>query len=83
VDGNHVTVTPSSWDKERAPGMSVTIGFVTSSDGTTAGSGADGKAADPTGCVVDGAMCSVDTGATPQPSGRPTGTATPTATQAQ
>ncbi|NED80475.1 sugar hydrolase [Streptomyces sp. SID11233] len=69
LDGNHVTVTPSSWDKELAPGKSVTIGFVTSSDD---------KAADPTGCVVDGAKCSVDTGATPEPSGRPTGTATPT-----
>lgn len=80
VDGNHVTVTPSSWDKELAPGKSVTIGFVTSSDGKTAGSGADDKAADPTGCVVDGAKCSVDTGATPQPSGRPTRTATPTST---
>ncbi|WP_371629278.1 cellulose binding domain-containing protein [Streptomyces sp. NBC_00341] len=80
VDGNHVTVTPSSWDKELAPGKSVTIGFVTSSDGKTAGSGADDKAADPTGCVVDGAKCSVDTGAAPQPSGRPTRTAAPTAT---
>ncbi|MFJ4911890.1 cellulose binding domain-containing protein [Streptomyces sp. NPDC088726] len=69
VDGNHVTVRPSSWDKELAPGKSVTIGFVTSSDD---------RAADPTGCVVDGTKCSVDTGATPEPSGRPTGTATPT-----
>lgn len=80
VSGNHVTVTPSSWDKELAPGKSVTIGFVTSSDGKTADSGANDKAADPTGCLIDGAKCSVDTGATPQPSGRPTGTATPTPT---
>lgn len=71
VSGSHVTVTPASWDKELAPGTSVTIGFVTSSDD---------KAADPTGCLIDDATCSVDTGATPEPSGRPTGTATPTPT---
>ncbi|WLQ42957.1 cellulose binding domain-containing protein [Streptomyces laculatispora] len=71
VSGRHVTVRPASWDKELAPGKSVTIGFVTS---------ADGRAADPTGCLVDDARCSVDTGATPEPSGRPTGTATPTPT---
>ncbi|MBO0916024.1 cellulose binding domain-containing protein, partial [Streptomyces laculatispora] len=66
VSGRHVTVRPASWDKELAPGTSVTIGFVTS---------ADGQAADPTGCLIDDAKCSVDTGATPEPSGRPTGTA--------
>ncbi|MFD7718662.1 cellulose binding domain-containing protein [Streptomyces sp. NPDC059814] len=71
VSGSHVTVTPASWDKELAPGKSVTIGFVTSSDD---------KAADPTGCLIDDATCSVDTGATPEPSGRPTGSATPTPT---
>lgn len=71
VSGSHVTVTPASWDKELAPGKSVTIGFVTSSDD---------KAADPTGCLIDDAICSVDTGATPEPSGRPTGSATPTPT---
>ncbi|MCX5140419.1 MULTISPECIES: cellulose binding domain-containing protein [unclassified Streptomyces] len=71
VSGSHVTVTPASWDKELAPGKSVTIGFVTSSDGS---------AADPTGCLIDDATCSVDTGATPEPSGRPTETATPTPT---
>ncbi|TXS36018.1 glycoside hydrolase family 18 protein [Streptomyces sp. OR43] len=71
VSGSHVTVRPASWDKELAAGKSVTVGFVTSSDGT---------AADPTGCVIDGAACSVDTGATPEPSGRPTETATPTPT---
>ncbi|MEU8698095.1 cellulose binding domain-containing protein [Streptomyces sp. NPDC048680] len=71
VSGSHVTVTPASWDKELAPGKSVTIGFVTSSDD---------KAADPTGCLIDDATCSVDTGATPEPSGRPTESATPTPT---
>ncbi|THA30138.1 sugar hydrolase [Streptomyces sp. A1277] len=71
VSGSHVTVKPASWDKELAAGKSVTIGFVTSSDGT---------AADPTGCLIDGAKCSVDTGATPEPSGRPTETATPVPT---
>ncbi|MEV0783389.1 cellulose binding domain-containing protein [Streptomyces sp. NPDC050423] len=71
VSGSHVTVTPASWDKELAPGKSVTVGFVTSSDD---------KAADPTGCLIDDATCSVDPGATPEPSGRPTGTATPTPT---
>lgn len=70
VSGSHVTVKPASWNKELAPGASVTVGFVTSSDGT---------AADPTGCLIDDAPCSVDTGATPEPSGRPTGTPTPTA----
>ena len=71
VSGRHVTVEPAGWNKELAPGKSVTVGFVTSSDGT---------AADPTGCLIDDAPCSVDTGATPEPSGRPTGTATPTPT---
>ncbi|WP_329616111.1 cellulose binding domain-containing protein [Streptomyces brevispora] len=70
VSGGHVTVRPASWNKELAPGTSVTIGFVTTSDG---------QAADPTGCLIDDAKCSVDTGATPEPSGRPTETATPTA----
>ncbi|WP_405944575.1 cellulose binding domain-containing protein [Streptomyces sp. NBC_00932] len=64
VDGQHVTVRPSKWDKTGiAAGKSLTIGFVTSS-GATAG--------DPTGCVIDGAKCSVDTGGAPAPSGRPT-----------
>ncbi|MFG2403903.1 cellulose binding domain-containing protein [Streptomyces brevispora] len=70
VSGSHVTVRPASWNKELAPGTSVTVGFVTTSDG---------QAADPTGCLIDDAKCSVDTGATPEPSGRPTETATPTA----
>lgn len=71
VSGNHVTVTPTSWNKELAPGKSVTVGFVTASDD---------KAADPTGCLIDDAKCSVDTGATPEPSGRPTDTAAPAPT---
>ncbi|MET7787651.1 cellulose binding domain-containing protein [Streptomyces sp900116325] len=69
VSGNHVTVKPADWNKELAPGKSATVGFVTTSDGT---------AADPTGCLINNAKCSVDAGATPEPSGRPTGTATPT-----
>lgn len=71
VSGSHVTVRPASWDKELAAGKSVTVGFVTSADGT---------AADPTGCVINGAKCSVDTGATPEPSGRPSESATPAPT---
>ncbi|MEV6016111.1 cellulose binding domain-containing protein [Streptomyces sp. NPDC051997] len=68
VSGQHVTVTPPSWDKDGlAAGESVTVGFVV--NGT----------ANPTGCVIDGTSCSVDGGATPEPSGRPTQTATPTA----
>ncbi|MFG2568745.1 cellulose binding domain-containing protein [Streptomyces sp. NPDC048567] len=71
VSGSHVTVRPASWNKQLAAGQSVTVGFVTASDGT---------AADPTGCLIDGAKCSVDPGATPEPSGRPTESATPTPT---
>ncbi|MGW1891577.1 glycoside hydrolase family 18 protein [Streptomyces sp. NPDC002004] len=66
VSGRHVTVKPASWDKELAPGKSTTIGFVV--QGTE----------DPTGCLINGAKCSVDDGATPEPSGRPTGSPTPT-----
>ncbi|GGX64596.1 glycoside hydrolase family 18 protein [Streptomyces minutiscleroticus] len=67
VSGQHVTVKPPSWDKDGlAPGESVTVGFVVNGS------------ADPTGCRVDGATCSVDAGATPEPSGRPTGTPEPT-----
>ncbi|WP_329526464.1 glycoside hydrolase family 18 protein [Streptomyces sp. NBC_01462] len=69
VSGSHVTVKPPSWDKDGlAAGESVTVGFVV--NGT----------ADPKGCVIDGAKCSVDDGATPEPSGRPTQSVTPTAT---
>ncbi|MGW3977647.1 glycoside hydrolase family 18 protein [Streptomyces mirabilis] len=69
VSGQHVTVKPPSWDKDGlAAGESVTVGFVV--NGT----------ADPKGCVIDGAKCSVDNGATPEPSGRPTQSPTPTPT---
>lgn len=51
VSGSHVTVTPASWDKEGiAAGKSVTVGFVVTGD------------ADPAGCLINGAKCSVDAG---------------------
>ncbi|MDX6362485.1 MAG: hypothetical protein QOC85_1492, partial [Streptomyces sp.] len=66
VSGQHVTVQQPSWDKDGlAAGESVTVGFVV--NGT----------ANPTGCLIDGAKCSVDDGATPEPSGRPTDPSTP------
>ncbi|MFI2200743.1 cellulose binding domain-containing protein [Streptomyces sp. NPDC020192] len=75
VSGSHVTVKPAKWDTEGlAPGKSVTVGFVVDGSG------------DPTGCRIDNSQCSADGGATPEPSGRPTGTPsqsptpTPTAT---
>ncbi|MBN0045774.1 cellulose binding domain-containing protein [Streptomyces actuosus] len=69
VSGQHVTVTPPTWDTDGlAAGESVTVGFVV--NGT----------ADPTGCLIDGDSCSADSGATPEPSGRPTDPPTPTAT---
>ncbi|MEU3303898.1 cellulose binding domain-containing protein [Streptomyces sp. NPDC006678] len=71
ADGRHITVKPASWNKELAPGASVTVGFVTSASGT---------AGDPSGCLINNATCSVDTGATPQPSGRPTEQPAPTPT---
>ncbi|MFD5620936.1 cellulose binding domain-containing protein [Streptomyces yangpuensis] len=71
VADRRVTVKPASWNGQLAAGASVTIGFVAS------GSGAPG---DPTGCRINGVKCSVDQGATAQPSGRPT--ARPTATAA-
>ncbi|MCX4695317.1 cellulose binding domain-containing protein [Streptomyces sp. NBC_01408] len=71
VDGQHVTVKPASWNRELGAGASVTVGFVTS------GSGAPG---DPTGCRINGLKCSVDQGATAQPSGRPTSLPTPAPT---
>ncbi|MFJ8936296.1 cellulose binding domain-containing protein [Streptomyces sp. NPDC102365] len=65
VSGQHVTVKPPSWDKDGlAKGETVTVGFVVRGSG------------DPTGCLVDGAKCSVDDGATPEPTGRPTRTPT-------
>ncbi|KIE28206.1 sugar hydrolase [Streptomyces sp. MUSC 125] len=61
VNGQHVTVKPATWDTGGlAPGKSVTVGFVVNGAG------------DPTGCRVDDTQCSVDDGATPEPSGRPT-----------
>ncbi|MFJ3978191.1 cellulose binding domain-containing protein [Streptomyces sp. NPDC090021] len=71
VADRRVTVKPATWNGQLAAGASVTVGFVAS------GSGAPG---DPTGCRIDGVKCSVDQGATAQPSGRPT--ARPTATAA-
>ncbi|MFI1397658.1 cellulose binding domain-containing protein [Streptomyces sp. NPDC020681] len=78
VKGRHITVKPASWNKELAPGKSVTVGFVTAAGGSA-------TAADPTSCLINKVKCSVDDGATPQPSGRPTEapkpTPTPTATK--
>ncbi|WP_405644580.1 cellulose binding domain-containing protein [Streptomyces sp. NBC_00019] len=69
VSGQHITVRPAKWDTEGlAPGKSVTVGFVVNGTG------------DPAGCLIDDAACSADDGATPEPSGRPTGTATSTPT---
>ncbi|GAA3838858.1 glycoside hydrolase family 18 protein [Streptomyces chiangmaiensis] len=69
VSGQYVTVKPPTWDKDGlAAGESVTVGFVVTGSGN------------PTGCLVDGAKCSADDGATPEPSGRPTQSATPTGT---
>ncbi|MFI6011350.1 cellulose binding domain-containing protein [Streptomyces sp. NPDC051243] len=76
VRGQHVTVTPPKWDTDGlAAGESVTVGFVVNGTGA------------PTGCLIDGAKCSTDDGATPEPSGRPTSTQpmtpNPTATPTQ
>ncbi|MFS8202550.1 cellulose binding domain-containing protein [Streptomyces sp. CWNU-52B] len=61
VSDGHVTVTPPSWDKDGlAKGETVTVGFVVRGDG------------DPTRCLIDGAKCSADGAATPEPTGRPT-----------
>ncbi|MEU2061778.1 cellulose binding domain-containing protein [Streptomyces sp. NPDC013455] len=69
VSGRHVTVKPAGWDTGGlAPGASVTVGFVVSGSG------------DPTGCRIDGAQCSADGGATPEPSGRPTQSQSPAPT---
>ncbi|MFB7027025.1 MULTISPECIES: cellulose binding domain-containing protein [unclassified Streptomyces] len=72
VSGRHVTVRPASWNRQLAPGQSVTVGFVTS---------AAGEAGDPANCLINKASCSAG-GPAPTPSGRPTDqpTATPTAT---
>ncbi|MEU9183182.1 cellulose binding domain-containing protein [Streptomyces sp. NPDC048484] len=67
VSGRHVTVTPPSWDKDGlAKGEAATVGFVVKGSG------------DPAGCLVDGAKCSVDDGAAPEPTGRPTQSPTST-----
>lgn len=73
VAGQRVTVKPAGWNRQLAAGASVTVGFVAS------GSGSPG---DPTGCLINGAKCSVGPGATAQPSGRPTARPTVTATPA-
>ncbi|MEU2231204.1 glycoside hydrolase family 18 protein [Streptomyces vietnamensis] len=70
VSGRHVTVKPASWNKQLAPGQSVTVGFVTS---------ATGQAGDPTDCLINKAVCSAG-GPAPTPSGRPTEQPTATAT---
>ncbi|MFJ3922141.1 cellulose binding domain-containing protein [Streptomyces sp. NPDC090022] len=70
VSGSHVTVKPPRWaDTGLAPGASVTVGFVTSAQGTPG---------TPTGCLIDKVKCSAGTGPAPVPSGRPT--VRPTAT---
>ncbi|GGM91304.1 sugar hydrolase [Streptomyces fuscichromogenes] len=69
VSGQHVTVKPPKWDTDGlAAGASDTVGFVVNGSG------------DPTGCRIDDASCSADGTATPEPSGRPTRTATPPST---
>ncbi|MFF0474189.1 cellulose binding domain-containing protein [Streptomyces sp. NPDC004284] len=70
VSGGHVTVKPASWNRQLAPGRSVTVGFVTS---------ATGQAGDPADCLINKAVCSAG-GPAPTPSGRPTGQPTATAT---
>ncbi|WP_406148821.1 cellulose binding domain-containing protein [Streptomyces sp. NBC_01012] len=81
VSGNHVTVKPESWNKDIAPGESVTVGFVAASEGAASATAA--AAADPEGCLINDAACSADGGAAPEPSGRPTDTPTsaPTPTE--
>ncbi|MFD9026009.1 cellulose binding domain-containing protein [Streptomyces parvulus] len=69
VSGQHVTVTPPEWDTDGLKaGESVTVGLVV--NGT----------AEPTGCLVDGAECTTDDGAAPEPDGRPTEPPASTAT---
>lgn len=73
VSGRHVTVKPARWNKDLAPGASVTVGFVTA---------ASGKPGDPSGCLINKTVCSAGEGATPEPTGRPTGRPTPGSTPA-
>ncbi|MEV6328405.1 cellulose binding domain-containing protein [Streptomyces sp. NPDC051909] len=65
VSGRHVTVKPASWNRQLAPGQSVTVGFVTS---------AAGQAGDPANCLINKASCAAG-GPAPTPTGRPTTTA--------
>ncbi|MEZ0094295.1 cellulose binding domain-containing protein [Streptacidiphilus sp. EB129] len=58
ASGQHITVTPASWDSTLGTGQHAVVGFVVN------GSGA------PTGCAINGADCS--TGSAPTPSGQPT-----------
>jgi hypothetical protein len=74
VDGRHVTVRPTSWNKSLAPGASVTVGFVTS---------ANGEAADPTACLINEVTCSAGGGATPQPTQTASEAPTPTPTASE
>ncbi|MDT3442945.1 MULTISPECIES: cellulose binding domain-containing protein [unclassified Pseudofrankia] len=48
VDGQHVTVTPPSWQRELAPDAAVDVGFVVSTPGGVV---------DPTQCRIDGSPC--------------------------
>nr|WSX79338.1 cellulose binding domain-containing protein [Streptomyces sp. NBC_00899] len=73
VSGGTVTVKPESWNFSIAAGASVEVGFVASASGT---------AGDPTGCLINDAKCSVDSGPTATPTGHPTATSTATATPA-
>lgn len=70
ADGQHITVKPADWNKNIAAGASATVGFVTAASGT--GTDAAGAVGDPSACLINGAKCSVDAGATPTPTGRPT-----------
>ncbi|MGP3950235.1 glycoside hydrolase family 18 protein [Streptomyces sp. 7N604] len=73
ADGQHITVKPASWSGDIAPGKSLAVGFVAVSSGNSA------QAAEPQGCLINEVKCSVDDGATPEPSGRPTQSSSPTA----
>jgi hypothetical protein len=59
ASGQHITITPVSWDSALGTDQHAVVGFVVK------GSGA------PTGCSINGADCS--TGSAPTPSGQPTG----------
>ena len=68
--GQHITVSPESWNIDLAPGSVTTVGFVATGSGQ------------PSGCLIDGASCS---GSAPAPSGTPAppiGTPTPAPTTA-